>query len=80
MTKSASRRFDGHKLDVITDEESELILGVEVRAGTSSASRVFAYDYFVQQWSTWTLPAAVVPGLFTSKSVEPGNRKMPMLV
>jgi hypothetical protein len=33
--KSASRRFDGHKLDVIGDEESELILGVEVRAGNA---------------------------------------------
>ena len=29
--KSASRRFDGHKLDVIGDEDSELILGVDVR-------------------------------------------------
>ncbi len=34
--KSASRRFDGHKLDVITDEASELILGVDVRAGNAS--------------------------------------------
>lgn len=33
--KSASRRFDGHKLDVITDEDSELILGVDVRAGNA---------------------------------------------
>ena len=33
--KSASRRFDGHKLDVITDEASELILGVAVRAGNA---------------------------------------------
>jgi Transposase DDE domain/Transposase domain (DUF772) len=33
--KSASRRFDGHKLDLITDEESELILGVDVRAGNA---------------------------------------------
>jgi FAD/FMN-containing dehydrogenase len=33
--KSASRRFDGHKLDVIGDEDSELILGVEVRAGNA---------------------------------------------
>ncbi|MGH9155207.1 MAG: IS1182 family transposase [Acidimicrobiales bacterium] len=33
--KSASRRFDGHKLDVITDEDSELVLGVEVRAGNA---------------------------------------------
>ncbi len=31
--KSASRRFDGHKLDLITDEASELVLGVDVRAG-----------------------------------------------
>jgi hypothetical protein len=34
--KSASRRFDGHKLDLITDEESELVLGVDVRAGNAS--------------------------------------------
>jgi hypothetical protein len=33
--KSASRRFDGHKLDVIVDESSELVLGVEVRAGNA---------------------------------------------
>jgi len=33
--KSASRRFDGHKLDVISDEESELVLGVEVRPGNA---------------------------------------------
>jgi Transposase DDE domain/Transposase domain (DUF772) len=33
--KSASRRFDGHKLDVISDEDSELILGVDVRAGNA---------------------------------------------
>ncbi len=33
--KSASRRFDGHKLDVIGDEGSELVLGVEVRAGNA---------------------------------------------
>lgn len=34
--KSASRRFDGHKLDIIGDEDSELILGVEVRAANAS--------------------------------------------
>ena len=34
--KSASRRFDGHKLDVITDEDSEMVLGVEVRATNAS--------------------------------------------
>lgn len=33
--KSSSRRFDGHKLDVISDEDSELVLGVEVRAGNA---------------------------------------------
>ena len=33
--KSASRRFDGHKLDVMVDESSELVLGVEVRAGNA---------------------------------------------
>src|SRR5665213_3429521 len=34
--KSASRRFDGHKLDVMSDEETELVLGVAVRAGNAS--------------------------------------------
>jgi hypothetical protein len=34
--KSASRRFDGHKMDIISDEDSEMILGVEVRAGNAS--------------------------------------------
>jgi hypothetical protein len=34
--KSASRRFDGHKLDLISDEDSELILGVDVRAGNAA--------------------------------------------
>lgn len=33
--KSASRRFDGHKMDVIADEDSELVLGVDVRAGNA---------------------------------------------
>ncbi len=33
--KSASRRFDGHKLDVIGDEDSEMILGVDVRTGNA---------------------------------------------
>ncbi len=34
--KSASRRFDGHKLDVMSDEDTELVLGVAVRAGNAS--------------------------------------------
>jgi hypothetical protein len=34
--KSASRRFDGHKMDVITDEASELVLEVDVRAGNAA--------------------------------------------
>ncbi len=33
--KSASRRFDGHKLDVVTDEDSEMVLGVDVRAANA---------------------------------------------
>jgi hypothetical protein len=33
--KSVSRRFDGHKLDVMVDEASELVLGVDVRAGNA---------------------------------------------
>lgn len=31
--KSKSRRFDGHKLHVVTDEDTELVLGVDVGAG-----------------------------------------------
>jgi hypothetical protein len=34
--KSASRRFDGHKMDVVSDENSELILGIDVRGGNAS--------------------------------------------
>jgi hypothetical protein len=34
--KSASRRFNGHKLDVMSDEATELVLGVAVRAGNAS--------------------------------------------
>lgn len=34
--KSASRRFDGHKMDVVSDEDSELVLGVGVRAGNAA--------------------------------------------
>ncbi len=33
--KSASRRFDGHKMDVTTDEDTELVLGVDVRPGNA---------------------------------------------
>jgi transposase len=34
--KSAHRRFDGHKMDLLTDEETELVLGVDVRAGNAA--------------------------------------------
>jgi Transposase DDE domain/Transposase domain (DUF772) len=34
--KSASRRFDGHKMDVVVDESSELVVGVGVRAGNAA--------------------------------------------
>ena len=34
--KSSSRRFNGHKMDVLTDESTELVLGVEVRAGNAA--------------------------------------------
>jgi hypothetical protein len=34
--KSLSRRFDGHKMDLITDEASELVLGLDVRAGNAA--------------------------------------------
>ena len=34
--KSTSRRFDGHKMDLISDEDSELILGIDIRAGNAA--------------------------------------------
>ena len=34
--KSSARRFDGHKMDLITDEASELVLGLDVRAGNAA--------------------------------------------
>jgi hypothetical protein len=34
--KSSSRRFDGHKMDLITDEASELVLGLDVRAANAA--------------------------------------------
>jgi hypothetical protein len=34
--KSASRRFDGHKMHVLTDERSELVLAVDVGAGNGA--------------------------------------------
>ncbi len=34
--KSASRRFDGHKLHVLTDDSSELVLAVDVGAGNGA--------------------------------------------
>jgi hypothetical protein len=33
--KSTSRRFDGHKMDLITDEASKLVLGLDVRAANA---------------------------------------------
>jgi transposase len=33
--KSASRKFDGYKMDVLTDEHTELVLGVEIRSGNA---------------------------------------------
>ena len=33
--KSASRRFDGHKMDVVVDEATELVLGVGIRPGNA---------------------------------------------
>src|SRR5207244_11525443 len=34
--KSASRRFDGHKLHVVEEESTEIILGVDVGAGNGA--------------------------------------------
>ncbi|HZD64737.1 MAG TPA: IS1182 family transposase [Acidimicrobiales bacterium] len=33
--KSSNRRFDGHKMDLVTDEETELVLGIAIRAGNA---------------------------------------------
>ena len=33
--KSSARRFNGHKMDLVTDESSELVLGMQVRAGNA---------------------------------------------
>ncbi|HYR62302.1 MAG TPA: transposase, partial [Actinomycetota bacterium] len=33
--KSASRKFDGYKMDVMTEEHTELVLGVEIRSGNA---------------------------------------------
>ena len=33
--KSASRKFDGYKMDVMTDEATEVVLGVEIRPGNA---------------------------------------------
>src|SRR5947207_2565645 len=35
--KSASRKFDGYKMDVMTDEARALVLGVEIRSGSAGA-------------------------------------------
>ncbi len=34
--KSASRRFDGHKMDVVSDEDSEMVLAVDLRADNAA--------------------------------------------
>src|SRR5216683_262201 len=33
--KSTSRKFDGYKMDVMTEEHTELVLGVEIRSGNA---------------------------------------------
>jgi hypothetical protein len=33
--KSASRRFDGHEIDMVSNEDAELILGVAIRAANA---------------------------------------------
>src|SRR6266849_3462033 len=38
--KSASRKFDGYKMDVMTEEHTELVLGVEIRSGNAGDTRV----------------------------------------
>jgi hypothetical protein len=64
--KSASRRFDGHKLDVIIDEASELVLGVDVRAGNAgdgegavpfcNTCRPSKASRSPLCWATWPIP------------------------
>ena len=67
--KSASRRFDGHKIDVIADEDSELILGVDIRAGNAgdgdgaaawwSRSRSTRAWRSTPCWGIWPTPMAM---------------------
>ncbi len=65
--KSASRRFDGHKLDVMIDEASEMVLGVEVRAGNagdgegaapllSKVTEAEGIKVATLLWRTWPIP------------------------
>ena len=65
--KSASRRFDGHKMDLVADEDSELILGVDIRAGNAGDGEGAAPLLNIQAtpgvdidtcWPTWPTPMA----------------------
>ncbi|MGH3739476.1 MAG: hypothetical protein ACRD0A_10240 [Acidimicrobiales bacterium] len=66
--KSSSRRFDGHKLDAISDEDSELILGVDVRAGNAGDGEGAAPSFSGSKgstasrstccWATWPTATA----------------------
>ena len=77
--KSASRRFDGHKLDVMTDEESELILGVDVRAGNagdgevpprcSTRCKTSTASTSTRWWATW--PTATATSAKQSRKPAP---------
>ena len=66
--KSASRRFDGHKMDLISDEDSELILGVDVRAGNAgdgdgaapllARCKTLTVSRSTRCWATWPTATA----------------------
>ena len=68
--KSSARRFDGHKMDVITDEASELVLGVDIRAGNAADGEgaIPLLDHgaipcpawpSTPWWATWPTPTAI---------------------
>jgi hypothetical protein len=56
--KSASRRFDGSKMDVVTDEDTELVLGVDVRAANACDGEG-TVPLLEQGWRPW--PASRSP-------------------
>lgn len=59
--KSRSRRFDGHKMHVLTDADTELVLGLDVGAGNDSDGDAAA-DLVTQARDEHGLPVKEVVG------------------